>query len=84
VICIIYSSKEKRQSSNVYRSNHLVSVKPAAIASILVAIAGISSLSFIICEGALINSDDLDKEPDWINPSNDRKTPYTDEEIDVL
>ena len=25
-----------------------------------------------------------DKEPDWMNPANDRKTPYTDEEIDTF
>ncbi len=25
---------------------------------------------------------DDDKEPDWMNPANDRKTPYTDKEID--
>ena len=27
---------------------------------------------------------DDDKEPDWLNPANDRKTPYTDEEIEVF
>ena len=27
-----------------------------------------------------INSDDW--EPDWMNPANDRKTPYTEEELD--
>jgi hypothetical protein len=31
-----------------------------------------------------MNSNDLDKEPHCMNPANDRKTPYTDEEIDVL
>ena len=31
-----------------------------------------------------MTNDDLDKEPDWMNPANDRKTPYTDEEIDVF
>jgi hypothetical protein len=31
-----------------------------------------------------MKNDDLDKEPDWINPANDRKTPYTDEEIGVF
>ena len=25
-----------------------------------------------------------DKEPDWMNPANDRKTPYTEEEIDTF
>ncbi len=25
-----------------------------------------------------------DKEPDWMNPANDRKTPYTDKEIETL
>ena len=25
-----------------------------------------------------------DKEPDWVNPANDRKTPYTEEEIDTF
>ncbi len=25
---------------------------------------------------------DDDKEPDWMNPANDRKTPYTNEEIE--
>jgi hypothetical protein len=25
-----------------------------------------------------------DKEPDWMNPANDRKTPYTEEEIDAF
>ena len=25
-----------------------------------------------------------DNEPDWINPANDRKTPYTEEEIDAF
>jgi hypothetical protein len=24
------------------------------------------------------------KEPDWLDPANDRKTPYTDEEIEIL
>lgn len=23
-------------------------------------------------------------EPDWVNPANDRKTPYTDEEIELF
>ena len=31
-----------------------------------------------------MNNDDLDNEPDWINPANDRKTPYSDAEIDVF
>jgi hypothetical protein len=25
-----------------------------------------------------------DEEPDWINPANDRKTPYSEEEIDTF
>jgi len=25
-----------------------------------------------------------DKEPDWMNPANDRETPYTEEEIDTF
>ena len=25
-----------------------------------------------------------DNEPDWMNPANDRKTPYTEEEIDAF
>ena len=25
-----------------------------------------------------------DKEPDWMNPANDRRTPYTEEEIDTF
>ena len=25
-----------------------------------------------------------DPEPDWMNPANDRKTPYTDEEIEAF
>jgi len=25
-----------------------------------------------------------DNEPDWINPANDRKTPYSEEEIDTF
>ena len=25
-----------------------------------------------------------DKEPDWLNPANDRKTPYTKKEIDTF
>jgi len=25
-----------------------------------------------------------DKEPDWMNPGNDRRTPYTEEEIDTF
>lgn len=25
-----------------------------------------------------------DKNPDWMNPANDRKTPYTEEEIDAF
>ncbi len=29
-------------------------------------------------------NDDKDWEPDWVNPANDRKTPYTDEEIELL
>ena len=27
---------------------------------------------------------DSDIEPDWMNPDNDRKSPYTEEEIDIL
>jgi hypothetical protein len=30
------------------------------------------------------NGNGPDKEPDWANPSNDRKTPYTEEEIDTF
>lgn len=25
-----------------------------------------------------------DAEPDWVNPASDRKTPYTEEEVDLL
>lgn len=25
-----------------------------------------------------------DKQPDWMNPTNDRKTPYSEEEVDTL
>ena len=28
--------------------------------------------------------DGSDKEPDWLNPANDRKTPYTEKEIDTF
>jgi hypothetical protein len=28
--------------------------------------------------------EDSDKEPDWMNPANDRKTPYTKEEIEIF
>lgn len=28
--------------------------------------------------------DDSAKEPDWMNPANDRKTPFTEEEIDAF
>jgi hypothetical protein len=28
--------------------------------------------------------DGSDKEPHWMNPANDRKTPYTEEEIDTF
>ena len=31
-----------------------------------------------------MNDNGPDKEPDWMNPANDRKTPYTDEEIDTF
>ena len=33
-----------------------------------------------------MNKDDngSDKKPDWMNPANDRKTPYTEEEIDTF
>ena len=24
------------------------------------------------------------KEPDWLDPKNDRKTPYTEKELDIL
>jgi hypothetical protein len=30
------------------------------------------------------NGNGPDNEPDWINPANDRKTPYTEEEIDTF
>jgi hypothetical protein len=30
------------------------------------------------------NGNGPDKEPDWVNPANDRKTPYTEEEIDTF
>jgi hypothetical protein len=30
------------------------------------------------------NDQDLDNVPDWINPANDRKTPYTEDEINLL
>ena len=29
------------------------------------------------------DSDD-DFEPEWLNPANDRKTPYTEKEIDIF
>lgn len=28
--------------------------------------------------------DNLNNEPEWLNPDNDRKTPYTDEEIEYF
>jgi hypothetical protein len=28
------------------------------------------------------NKSEKDNEPDWLDPTNDRKTPYTDEEIE--
>jgi hypothetical protein len=28
--------------------------------------------------------EDKGREPDWMNPANDRKTPYTDEEIELF
>ena len=30
------------------------------------------------------NDNGPDKKPDWVNPANDRKTPYTEEEIDTF
>jgi hypothetical protein len=30
------------------------------------------------------NGNGPDKEPDWMNPANDRKTPFTEEEIDTF
>ena len=30
------------------------------------------------------NDNGSDEKPDWINPANDRKTPYTEEEIDTF
>ena len=30
------------------------------------------------------NGNGPDKEPDWVNPAKDRKTPYTEEEIDTF
>jgi len=30
------------------------------------------------------NDNGTDKKPDWMNSANDRKTPYTDEEIDTF
>jgi len=30
------------------------------------------------------NDNGSDEEPDWINPANDRKTPFTEEEIDTF
>ena len=30
------------------------------------------------------NGNGPDKEPDWVNPANDRKTPYREEEIDTF
>ena len=30
------------------------------------------------------NDSGSDKKPDWMNPANDRKTPYTEEEIDAF
>jgi hypothetical protein len=32
----------------------------------------------------VMKHDDSKEEPDWVNPANDRKTAYTDEEIDVF
>ena len=33
----------------------------------------------------MINNDNgSDVKPDWMNPANDRKTPYTEEEIDTF
>jgi len=31
-----------------------------------------------------MNDNGSDNKPDWMNPANDRKTPYTDEEIDTF
>jgi hypothetical protein len=31
-----------------------------------------------------MNDNGSDQKPDWMNPDNDRKTPYTDEEIDTF
>ena len=31
-----------------------------------------------------MNDNGSDKKSDWMNPANDRKTPYTDEEIDTF
>jgi hypothetical protein len=31
-----------------------------------------------------MNDNGSDKEPEWVNPGNDRKTPYTDDEIDTF
>jgi hypothetical protein len=31
-----------------------------------------------------MNDNGSDKKPDWMNSANDRKTPYTDEEIDTF
>jgi hypothetical protein len=30
------------------------------------------------------NDNKFDKEPSWMNPENDRKTPYTDQEINMF
>jgi hypothetical protein len=31
-----------------------------------------------------MKDNDSDNKPDWINPANDRKTPYSEEEIDTF
>ena len=31
-----------------------------------------------------MNDNGSDEKPDWVNPANDRKTPYTEKEIDTF
>jgi hypothetical protein len=35
-------------------------------------------------EVVVMNDNGSDEKPDWVNPANDRKTPYTEKEIDTF
>jgi hypothetical protein len=59
---------------------------PASAAFLFGEASGVRPFSALNLQVMVMNMNDngSDKEPEWMNPANDRKTAYTDEEIDTV